>query len=234
MVGGLEAACVGPAAGCWPAAGCGLEGEALGRPRASTAGLAWGDVGSSGLCTGLGVVDETDAAVGSGLAVTGEVLVPLGLTGSAEVLTPLGLTVTGEVLTPVDPSVTADGLKLPGAVGELVSGTTTGLETTTGPGMTTAGLEMLCTLLTVGSMDAGGGEAAWGNDHTTFTLCGHVSWMPKPAHAALRLSEGIWLCISQVTALCISTGHKSICRHDQLHGTWHSHQGPILGEVQAA
>ena len=58
--------------------------------------------------------------------------------------------------------------------------------------------------------------------------------MPKPAHAALRLSEGIWLCISQVKALFIPTSHKCICRHDQLHGTWHSHQGQILGEVQAA
>ena len=116
---------------------------------------------------GLGVVGETDAAVGSGLAVTGEVLAPVGLTGSVEVLTPLGLTVTGEVLTPVGPSVTAEGLTLPDG---LVSGITTGLETTTGPGMTTAGLEMLCTLLTVDSMGAGGGEAAWGDDHTTFTL----------------------------------------------------------------
>ena len=59
--------------------------------------------------------------------------------------------------------------------------------------------------------------------------------MPKPAHAALRLPEEIWLCISQVTALCIPTGHdSSICTHDQLHGTWHSDQGHNTGEVQAA
>ena len=58
--------------------------------------------------------------------------------------------------------------------------------------------------------------------------------MLKPAHAALRLSEEIWLCISHVTALCVPTGHNSICSHDQLHGTWHSYQVHIPGEVQAA
>ena len=75
-----------------------------------------------------------------------------------------GLTITGDALTLEGLIITPKELAFP----RLVRGTITGLETTTGPGLTMAGFVVPAALGLAGAcMDDG---EAWGDDQTIFTL----------------------------------------------------------------
>ena len=123
-----------------------------------------------------------------------------------EVLTPAasGLTMSGDALTAEGLTITAPGLTLAWVGVEPVRGTMTGLDTTIGPGMTIAGLDMPGVLkaasLGLGGVGAGGGDAP-GDVQVILMLCGHFSWKPSPAHAQSQ-AEMFLLIGSIVSARC--------------------------------
>ncbi len=125
----------------------------------------------------MGGGDDRSAA--SGLTVTGDVLPRAGLTTTGEAVMIAGLTVTGTMLVTFGLTVIAEGL--PSV--EPVRGTMTGLETTTGPGMTMDGLDMAKGL---GLGEGGGGVGEAGlDDHVISMLWGHCSCIPSPAAITL-------------------------------------------------
>ena len=113
--------------------------------------------------------------VASGLTVAGDVLPTAGLTITGEAVMNAGLTVSGVTLVTAGLTVIAEGLPSAGPV----RGTITGLETTTGPGMTIDGLE-IGRRLGLGGGGEGVGEAGL-DPHAILTPWGHCSCIPNPA-----------------------------------------------------
>ena len=105
----------------------------------------------------------------------GDVLPTAGLTITGEAVMNAGLTVSGVTLVTAGLTVTAEGLPSAGPV----RGTITGLETTTGPGMTIDGLE-IGRRLGLGGGGEGVGEAGL-DPHAILTPWGHCSCIPNPA-----------------------------------------------------
>ena len=104
------------------------------------AGLAVAAAGAGVLWEGLRGDGGVDALALSGVTVTGDAPPIAGLTVTGEALMSAGLLVTGDVPMTVGLTVTAEGLLL--SSGLELRGTITGVETTTGPGITMDGLEM--------------------------------------------------------------------------------------------
>ena len=111
----------------------------------------WGKVGGGpcgGASRGLTATGGVWTPAATGTAVAGDILPVVGLSVIVvDALATKGLTVTAGVLT------------FP-CMGELVRGTITGLDTTTGPWMTRAGLVMPRARVTAASVGLGGGDAA--------------------------------------------------------------------------
>ena len=127
-----------------------------------------------GASRGLTATGGVSTPAAAGIAMAGDILPPVGLSVIVvDALAAKGLTVTAGVLT------------FP-CTGELVRGTITGLDTTTGPGMTKAGLVMPRVRVTAASVGLGGGDAAGdlvapGVVQVILKLRGHFSCIASPA-----------------------------------------------------